>query len=77
MKDNLYQIVLNFKTLRRFNYSPRLQNVNYSVSARSTASKSYKHPLNSCVIALDADGNELGRTYYVVYLMLLRDILIL
>ena len=68
MKDNTVSSTLNFKTLRRFNYLPRLASTNYSVTAaRSTASKVTNTVKQLGVIALDADGNELGRTYYVVY----------
>ena len=68
MKDNTVSSTLNFKTLRRFNYLPRLASTNYSVTAaRSTASKVTNTVKQLGVIALDANGNELGRTYYVVY----------
>ena len=68
MKDNTVSSTLNFKTLRRFNYLPRLASTNYSVTAaRSAASKVTNTVKQLGVIALDANGNELGRTYYVVY----------
>lgn len=68
LKDNSSSDSFNFKTLRRFNYLPRLASTNYSVTAaRSTASKVTNTVKQLGVIALDANGNELGRTYYVVY----------
>ncbi len=72
MKDNaktapIGERTLNFKTLRRFNYYPRIDN-NYSVTAARISSKVATSTTKQLgVIALDADGNEIGRTYYVVY----------
>ncbi|SKB70414.1 Por secretion system C-terminal sorting domain-containing protein [Soonwooa buanensis] len=56
---------LDFKNLRRFAYTPRAATTNYDVSAAKGASASTVKQLG--VIALDANGNEMGRTYYVVY----------
>ncbi|MFW2136229.1 T9SS type A sorting domain-containing protein [Chryseobacterium sp. TY4] len=56
---------LNFKTLRRFKYTARAANVNYDVTANRGASATTVKQLG--VIALDANGKELSRTYYVVY----------
>lgn len=72
MKDNsstapASQRTLDFKTLRRFQYYPRQTN-NYSVTAARMSSKVAASTTKQLgVIALDADGNEIGRTYYVVY----------
>ena len=72
MKDNtktapVAQRTLDFKTLRRFQYYPRQVN-NYSVTAARVSSKKASTVTKQLgVIALDADGNEIGRTYYVVY----------
>ena len=73
MKDNTKsspsaERLLDFKTLRRFQYYPRVSN-SYNVTASRTSSKvagsSTTKQLG--VIALDANGNEIGKTYYVVY----------
>ncbi|MCW3169795.1 T9SS type A sorting domain-containing protein [Chryseobacterium sp. 09-1422] len=55
---------LNFATLRRFNYYRRLAGTAYSVTAgKNTLSGTVKQ---LGVIGLDANGNEVDRTYYVV-----------
>ncbi len=54
---------LNFNTLRRFKFTPRSAST-YS-GPNSTKSNSSVKQLG--VIALDANGQELGRCYYVVY----------
>ncbi|WP_300674553.1 T9SS type A sorting domain-containing protein [Soonwooa sp.] len=56
---------LKFNNLRRFSYTARNGSTPYSVSAAKGANSSTVKQLG--VIALDAQGNELGRTYYVVY----------
>lgn len=83
MKDNTVPQTLNFTKLRRFGYIPRSGSTNYTVSAakitdpgtavmRTAASKkTTSGTANSVkqlgVIGLDASGNEIARTYYVVY----------
>ena len=57
---------LNFDNLRRFNYTTRIPSTTYSVTAaRSAGAVDTVKQLG--ILALDQDGNELGRTYYVVY----------
>lgn len=56
--------VLSFNTLRRFKYTSRLDGVGYSVTADKGATTGTIKQLG--VIALDSDGVEIGRTYYVV-----------
>ncbi len=53
---------LNFNTLRRFSDVARLDNTNYSV----TASKNTGTIKQLGIIALNSNGDELGRSYYVV-----------
>ncbi|WP_312392348.1 T9SS type A sorting domain-containing protein [Chryseobacterium sp.] len=57
---------LNFANLRRFNYYSRGASTDYSVTANKNASK-VGTVKQLGVIGLDANGNEVGRTYYVVY----------
>ena len=64
--DNTTQPNLNFTTLRRFNYLGRAANVNYSVSANKSSANSSGTVKELAVIGLNAAGNEVGRTYYVV-----------
>lgn len=57
---------LNFDKLRRFKFTGKATATPYSVTAaRNANSGSTLKQLG--VIALDADGKEVGRTYYVVY----------
>jgi hypothetical protein len=57
---------LNFNKLRRFKDTARDPATAYSVTAKNAgASGSTVKQLG--VIGLDADGNEVGRTYFVVY----------
>ncbi|TDX92094.1 putative secreted protein (Por secretion system target) [Chryseobacterium daecheongense] len=56
--------LFNFANLRRFNYTPRAANVDYNVAASKNTTGTVKQ---IGVIALDINGKELGRTYYVVY----------
>jgi hypothetical protein len=63
LRDNTNQ-TLNFNTLRRFNSTARADGTNYSVTAAKTTGNGTIKQLG--VIALDAAGNEIGRTYYVV-----------
>lgn len=66
LSDNTQQS-LNFDTLRRFAYSNRAGGTNYDVTA-SRAAKSSGHSVKQIgLIALDAAGKEIGRTYYAVY----------
>jgi hypothetical protein len=62
--DNTAADQLNFANLRRFNYYSRAETTDYNVAANKNAGGTVKQ---LGVIALDANGNELGRTYYVVY----------
>ncbi len=61
--DNATAETLDLNKLRRFNYIPRTT-VAYSVTAAKNSSSSTVKQLG--VIALDANGNELGVTYYAV-----------
>lgn len=64
LKDNASQ-TLDFKTLRRFNYYYRTNTTGYDVTASKTGNTgSTVKQLG--VFGLDANGNELERTYYVV-----------
>lgn len=70
LTNNTTQPVFNFSTLRRFNYFPRAAATPYDVTAAKN-SKSSKGSNTSTlkqlgVIGLDAAGNEVARTYYVV-----------
>ncbi|WP_294244279.1 T9SS type A sorting domain-containing protein [uncultured Chryseobacterium sp.] len=62
LRDNTAQ-TLNFSTLRRFSNVPRASTTAYSVTAAKNNAGTLKQ---LGVIALDAAGKELGRTYYVV-----------
>lgn len=57
--------LFNFRTLRRFNYLSRAAGTSYSVTASKNTNTGTVKQLG--VIALDSNGNEVGRTYYVVY----------
>lgn len=57
--------ILNFANLRRFNYTPRAEATDYSVAAAKSVNSGTVKQLG--VIALDVNGKEIGRTYYVVY----------
>jgi len=63
LRDNTPQ-TLNFSTLRRFSSSVRAAGTNYSVTAAKNTNAGTVKQLG--VIALDAAGKEIGRTYYVV-----------
>ncbi len=55
---------INFNNLRRFAYTPRTSS-SYSVNAARISQQ--KNTLKQLgIIALDAEGKEIGRTYYVV-----------
>ncbi|WP_209390406.1 T9SS type A sorting domain-containing protein [Chryseobacterium sp. RR2-3-20] len=54
---------LNFASLRRFNYHMRRSSTDYSLTAAKNINSTVKQ---LGVIGLDANGNELERTYYVV-----------
>lgn len=56
--------VLNFNTLRRFKNTVRAAGENYSVTAAKNGASGTIKQLG--IIALDANGKEVGRTYYVV-----------
>ena len=65
LKDNsIPGQTINFNNLRRFAYTPRTSS-SYSVNAARTSQQ--KNTLKQLgIIALDAEGKEIGRTYYVV-----------
>lgn len=67
LKDNSKSNVLNFKNLRRFGYLARTDWAvpNSVITNKSSASSGSVKQLG--VIGLGADGNEVQRTYYVVY----------
>jgi hypothetical protein len=69
LRDNSAQ-TLNFNTLRRFANTTRAAGTDYSVVAAKNSGAGAKGTTNTVkqlgVIALDATGNEIGRTYYVV-----------
>lgn len=58
---------LNFDKLRRFKDTARNPATAYSVTAARNANANTSTVKQLGVIALDADGNEMGRTYFVVY----------
>ncbi|WP_415325462.1 T9SS type A sorting domain-containing protein [Chryseobacterium sp. MMS23-Vi53] len=57
---------LNFANLRRFNYYNRAAGTPYNVAANKNAAK-IGTVKQLGVIGLDSNGNEVARTYYVVY----------
>ena len=65
LKDNsIPGQTINFNNLRRFAYTPRTSS-SYSVNAARISQQ--KNTLKQLgIIALDAEGKEIGRTYYVV-----------
>ncbi|RLJ23093.1 putative secreted protein (Por secretion system target) [Chryseobacterium sp. 7] len=67
LRNNTAQ-TLNFNTLRRFNSTARAAATNYSVTAAKMANgKTASNTIKQLgVIGLDANGKEIGRTYYVV-----------
>lgn len=68
LRNNTAQ-TLNFNTLRRFSNTARAAATNYSVTAlkNATNATTVTSSLKQLgVIALDASGNEIARTYYVV-----------
>lgn len=72
LRDNTSQ-TLNFATLRRFSNTVRAANTDYDVNAAKTSGNvtfGQNVTPNTVkqlgVIALDANGEEVGRTYYVV-----------
>jgi hypothetical protein len=64
LNDNTAADQLNFANLRRFNYYSRSGNTDYSVAANKNGTGTVKQ---LGVIGLDVNGNEISRTYYVVY----------
>ncbi|MCY0970919.1 T9SS type A sorting domain-containing protein [Chryseobacterium wangxinyae] len=60
--------VLNFANLRRFNYHSRAAATTYSVTASKNGQNTNtgESVKQLAVLGLDANGNELARTYYVV-----------
>lgn len=69
LNNNNNTDVLNFSNLRRFNYNSRDANTDYNVNASRSAVNNGKQGTvkQLGVIALDANGAEIGKTYYVVY----------
>ncbi len=67
LRDNTAQ-TLDFNTLRRFKSTARAAGTNYNVNAAKMANgKTASNTVKQLgVIGLDANGNEIGRTYYVV-----------
>ncbi|MBW7676942.1 T9SS type A sorting domain-containing protein [Chryseobacterium chendengshani] len=57
--------LLNFANLRRFNYTPRAATTDYGITANKNVDTGTVKQLG--VIGLDVNGDEVGRTYYVVY----------
>ncbi|CAA7195686.1 T9SS type A sorting domain-containing protein [Chryseobacterium potabilaquae] len=66
LMDNTAADQLNFSNLRRFNYYTRSGSTDYNVTANRSANNTGTVKQLG-VIALDTDGKEVGRTYYVVY----------
>ncbi|PKF72443.1 T9SS type A sorting domain-containing protein [Chryseobacterium sp. PMSZPI] len=68
LRDNTAQ-TLNFNTLRRFKQTARAAGTDYNVNAARmvNSNKIDRGTIKQLgVIGLDANGNEVGRTYYVV-----------
>ncbi|MGU3377262.1 T9SS type A sorting domain-containing protein [Chryseobacterium sp. M5A1_1a] len=66
LRDNSSQ-TLDFNTLRRFKDVVRANGTDYNVNAARITNKSNAASVKQLgVIGLDANGNEIGRTYYVV-----------
>lgn len=65
LKDNTAKPILDFSTLRRFKYHPRSAGTPYTVSAAKGAGNNATIKQLG-IIGLDANGNEVERTYYVV-----------
>lgn len=66
LRDNTPQ-TLNFNTLRRFSNIARPANTDYNVNAKKAFGGTAGNTIKQLgVIGLDANGKELGRTYYVV-----------
>jgi len=66
--DNSAADQLNFANLRRFNYYGRPANINYTVTASKNVNNVNTGTVKQLgVIGLDINGDEVGRTYYVVY----------
>ena len=63
LKDSSAQ-TLAFDNLRRFNYTVREDGTSYAVTAAKNGSVGTMKQLG--VLALDANGNQIGETYYVV-----------
>lgn len=61
LRDNTAQ-TMDFDNLRRFNTTPRVEGTSYGV----TAAKNANSIKQLGVLALDANGNQIGETYYVV-----------
>ncbi|MGK6341944.1 T9SS type A sorting domain-containing protein [Chryseobacterium sp. DT-3] len=65
LRDNSSQ-TLNFNTLRRFSSTVRAATTDYSVTAARNGARIDGTIKQLGVIGLDASGNEVARTYYVV-----------
>lgn len=64
LRDNTPQ-QMDFDNLRRFSNAPRAEGIDYNVSAaKNTNTTATIKQLG--VLALDANGNQIGETYYVV-----------
>ncbi|MBB4808235.1 hypothetical protein HNP38_003576 [Chryseobacterium defluvii] len=67
LRNNDAPQTLNFNTLRRFKETVRDASTNYSVVAAKNAGKIGGETVKQLgVIALDANGKEIARTYYVL-----------
>ncbi|WP_426478086.1 T9SS type A sorting domain-containing protein [Chryseobacterium sp. CBSDS_008] len=64
LNDNNAADQLNFANLRRFNYYSRSGSTDYNVTANKNTTGTVKQ---LGVIGLDVNGNEVSRTYYIVY----------
>lgn len=66
LNDNIDKPILDFSTLRRFKYHPRSGGTPYSVTAAKGVGNTSSTVKQLGIIGLDANGNEVERTYYVV-----------
>lgn len=67
LSDNSVANSLNLANLRRFNYYSRSATTDYNVTANKSATAKTGTVKQLGIIALDANGKEVDRTYYVVY----------
>ncbi len=67
LRNNTTAQTLNFDNLRRFKNTRRLSGIDYDVTALKAATLRGNTVKQLGVIGLDENGQELARTYYVVY----------